>query len=123
MTYALLRVRRSARATLREWLGTLLATCVCACSGAGGATASTGIHNDPPQLAPTSATLVAVTNSTTGTIELLSVDTQTGTPTPIVGDPLPEGPAPSAVVIDPLKRFLYVATSSGEVRGYSIDPS
>ena len=36
---------------------------------------------------------------------------------------MPEGPTPSAVAIDPQKRFLYVTTSSGEVRGYSIDPS
>src|SRR5882762_8917131 len=41
----------------------------------------------------------------------------------IAGDPLPEGPMPSAVAIDPQKRFLYVTTSSGEIRGYSIDPS
>jgi 6-phosphogluconolactonase (cycloisomerase 2 family) len=36
---------------------------------------------------------------------------------------LPDGPTPSAVAIDPKKRFLYVASSSGEIRGYLIDPS
>jgi 6-phosphogluconolactonase (cycloisomerase 2 family) len=106
------------RPTLRACLGALLVTCVCACDGPSGP--STGYNNNPP---PTSATLVAVTNSTTGTIDVLSIDLKTGAPTPIAGDPVPEGPTPSAVAIDPQKRFLYVTTSSGEVRGYSIDPS
>ena len=70
-----------------------------------------------------SATLLAVTNSTAGTIDVFSIDTNTGAPTPIAGVPLPEGPTPSTVAIDPQKRFLYVTSSSGEVRGYSIDPS
>ena len=109
------------RPTLRACLGALL-TCVCACGGGGGSSgSSTGNNNPPPP--PTSATLLAVTNSTTGTIDVYSIDTKTGAPLPIAGDPLPEGPTPSAVAIDPQKRFLYVTTSSGEVRGYSIDPS
>ena len=110
------------RPTLRACLGGLLVTCVCACGGGGGPSGGfTGNNNPPPP--PTSATLLAVTNSTTGTIDVFSIDTKTGAPTPIAGDPLPEGPTPSAVAIDPQKRFLYVTTSSGEVRGYSIDPS
>src|SRR3979411_2371423 len=85
------------RPTLRACLGALLVTCVCACGGGGGSSGgSTGKHNPPPPPTP---------------------------PTPPTGDPLPEGPTPSAVAIDPQKRFLYVTTSSGEVRGYSIDPS
>lgn len=124
MPYALLRVHRCAHATLRDWLGTLLAVCACACSASGGPAAdSTGIHNTPPLPTPTTASLIAVTNSTTGTIEIISVDTHTGVPTPVAGDPLPEGPAPSAIAIDPLKRFVYVTASSGAVRGYVIDPA
>ncbi len=102
------------RPTLRACLA-LLVTCVCACGGGGPSGGSTGNNNPPPP--PTSATLLAVTNSTTGTIDVFSIDTKTGAPTPIARDPLPEGPTPSAVAIDPQKRFLYVTTSSGEVRG------
>jgi 6-phosphogluconolactonase len=76
------------------------------------------------QLAPpTTASLLAVTNATPGTIDILTIDTTTGVPTPIAANPLPDGPTPSAVVIDPAKRFLYVASTSGEVRGYLINPS
>src|ERR1700722_12155705 len=112
------------RPTLRACLGALLVTCVCACGGGGG---SSGSYSPPPPPPPppppTSATLLAVTNSTTGTIDVFSIDTKTGAPTPIAGDPLPDGPTPSAVAIDPQKRFLYVTTSSGEGRGHSIYPS
>src|SRR5450631_3277030 len=111
------------RLTLRACLGALLVTCVCACGGGGGNSGGYSPPPPPPPPPPTSATLLAVTNSTTGTIDVFSIDTKTGAPTPIAGDPLPEGPTPSAVAIDPQKRFLYVTTSSGEVRGYSIDPS
>src|SRR5258708_18871191 len=110
------------RPTRRACLGALLVPCVCACGGGGGPSGgSTGISNPPPP--PTSATLLAVTNSTTGTIDVFSIDTKTGAPTPIAGDPLPEGPTPSAVAIDPQKRFLYFTTSSGVVSRYSIGPS
>src|SRR5258708_17618428 len=110
------------RPTLLACRGALLLTGVFACGGGGGPyDGSTGYNNPPPP--PTSATFLAVTNSTTGTIDVFSIDTKTGAPKPIAGDPLPEGPTPSAVAIDPQKRFLYVTTSSGEVRGYSIDPS
>ncbi|MBV8911296.1 MAG: beta-propeller fold lactonase family protein [Gammaproteobacteria bacterium] len=84
-----------------------------------------GYYNatDCPPPSPTSASLLAVTNATSGTIDMLTIDTRTGVPTPIVGNPLPDGPAASAVAIDPHKRFLYVSSLSGEVRGYVIDPS
>jgi 6-phosphogluconolactonase len=89
--------------------------------GCGGGSGSSG--GSTPLPTPTSASLLAVTNATNGTIDLLTIDTQTGVPTPLAGDPLPDGPAPAAVAIDPKKRFLYVASTSGAVRGYLIEPS
>jgi 6-phosphogluconolactonase (cycloisomerase 2 family) len=53
----------------------------------------------------------------------MTIDTTTGVPTPVAGSPLSDGTTPSAIAIDPQKRFLYVASSSGEIRGYLIDPS
>src|SRR5258708_9899058 len=99
------------RPTLRACLGALLVTCVCACGGGGGPSGgSTGYNNPPPP--PTSATFLAVTNSTTGTIDVFSIDTKTGAPIPIARDPLPAEPTPSAVAIAPQPRVLSVATSA-----------
>lgn len=109
-------IAHRARSNVRALLCATLCAVVCGCGGGGGG--SSGISPPPP----TSATLLAVTNATSGTIDILTIDTTTGIPTPIA-DPLPDGPTASAVSIDPQKRFLYVSSSSGEVRGYAIDPS
>jgi 6-phosphogluconolactonase (cycloisomerase 2 family) len=66
---------------------------------------------------------VAVTNATAQSIDLFTIDTSTGVPTPVAGSPISDGPAAVAVAIDPLKRYLYVLASSGSVRGYEIVPS
>jgi len=50
----------------------------------------------------------------------MTLDAKTGVPTPISGDPLPDGTTPRAIAVDPQKRYLYVASSSGEVRGYAL---
>jgi 6-phosphogluconolactonase (cycloisomerase 2 family) len=110
-------IARRARSNVRGPFCAILCAVACGCGGGGGSSSG----NPPPP--PTSATLLAVTNATPGTIDILTIDTKTGTPTPIAGDPLADGPTPSAVAIDPQKRFLYVTSTSGEVRGYLIDPS
>jgi 6-phosphogluconolactonase len=103
-----------------QWL-----VCGILCSVAGCGGGGDGMIDNPnvPPPAPTTATLLAVTNAMSGTIDMLRIDTKTGAPTPIAGDPLSEGPTASGVAIDPQKRFLYVTSTSGEVRGYLIDPS
>jgi 6-phosphogluconolactonase len=105
------------RSNLRGLFCAILCTVACGC---GGGSSSTGSSPPPP---PTSASLLAVTNATAGTIDILTIDTKTGVPTPIAGDPLPGEPMQSAVAIDPQKRFLYVTSTSGELSGYAIDPS
>src|SRR2546421_5608666 len=110
-------IAHRARSNVRGLFCAILCAVACGCGGGGGSSSG----NPPPP--PTSATLLAVTNATTGTIDILTIDTKTGTPTPIAGNPLPDGPTPSAVAIDPQKRFLYVTSTSGEVREYLIDPS
>jgi 6-phosphogluconolactonase len=89
-------------------------------SGGGGSTPPTG---PTTPTTPTSSSLLAVTNASAGTIDLMTIDTTTGTPSPVSGSPFTDGSAATSVAIDPLKRYLWVASSSGEVRGYIIDPS
>src|SRR4029077_10126262 len=108
------QIAHRARSIVRGLSCRIRCAVACGCGGGGGS--SSGSVNPPPP--PTSATLLAVTNSTTGTIDILTIDTKTGTPTPIAGNPLPDGSTPSAVAIDAQKRFLYVTSTSGEVRGY-----
>jgi 6-phosphogluconolactonase len=111
-------IAHGARSNVRALFCAILCGLVCSCGGGGGS--SSGSNPLPP---PTSASLLAVTNATTGTIDILTIDTTTGAPTPIAGNPLPGGPMQSDVAIDPQKRFLYVTSTSGEVSGYVIDPS
>jgi 6-phosphogluconolactonase (cycloisomerase 2 family) len=100
-----------------------------ACGGGGGSSGSStstgsGSTTGPTTpTTPTTASLLAVTNASNGTIDLLTIDTTAGTPSPVTGSPFTDGPAASAVAIDPLKRYLWVASSSGEIRGYIIEPS
>jgi 6-phosphogluconolactonase len=123
-----------ARSNVQALLCAVLCSMACGCGGGGGSASSgSGAGNTkcgngyytsnclPPT--PTTATLLAVTNATSGTIDMLRIDTTTGVPTPIAGNPLPDGPTAAAVAIDPKKRFLYVSSLSGELRGYVIDPS
>src|SRR6266853_1701935 len=114
-------IAHRARSNVRGLFWAILCGVACGCGGGGGSSSGSSSGNPPPP--PTSATLLAVTNATTGTIDILTIDTKTGTPTPIAGNPLPDGPTPSAVAIGPQKRFLYVTSTSGEIRGYLIDPS
>lgn len=109
-----------ARSNVQGLLCAILCSMACGCGGGGGG--SSDMPTNPPPT-PTTATLLAVTNATSGTIDFLTIDTKTGSPTPIAGNPLPEGAAATALAIDPQKRFLYVTSTSGEVRGYVIDPS
>lgn len=121
-----------ARSNVQGLLCAVLCSMACGCGGGGGGSSDNGLtgglncangySGDCPPPTPTTATLLAVTNATSGTIDLLTIDTKTGVPTPVAGDPLPDGPLASGVAIDPAKRFLYVASTSGEVRGYVIVP-
>ena len=56
-------------------------------------------------------------------IDLLTIDRTTGVPTAVAGNPMPDGSMPAAVALDPLKRFLYVVSTAGELRGYVIGAS
>jgi 6-phosphogluconolactonase (cycloisomerase 2 family) len=53
----------------------------------------------------------------------MTIDTASGAPSAVSGSPFRDGQSASAVAIDPLKRYLWVASSSGELRGYVIEPS
>jgi len=108
------------RSSVRGFFCGLLCAVACGCGGGGG---SGGNNPPPPPPPPTSAALLAVTNATAGSIDILTIDTKTGIPTPIAGNPFPDGSTPSAIAIDPQKRFLYVTSAAGEVRGYLINPS
>src|SRR5579871_758572 len=89
--------------------GTLVAAMlcgwVCACGGGGG---GGGGSPPPPPAAPA---LLVVTNGSVGTIDVLTIDTATGSPSPASGSPFADGPAPQATAVDPQKRYLYVASS------------
>jgi 6-phosphogluconolactonase len=102
---------------LRGLMCALLYSLACACGGQSGGSGTT-----PPPV-PTADSLLAVTNATAASIDLLTIDTTTGAPTSVASNPMPDGPAPAAVAIDPLKRFLYVVSTSGDIRGYAIVPS
>jgi 6-phosphogluconolactonase len=118
-------VAHAARSNVRGLLCAILCGVACGCGGGGGSSSSSSSSSSgsSPPPPPTSDSLLAVTNATSGTIDILTIDTKTGAPTPIAGDPLPGGPMQSAVAIDPQKRFLYVTSTSGEISGYLIDPS
>ena len=53
----------------------------------------------------------------------MTVNNTSGVPTPVSGSPFADGPSPRASAVDPQKRYLYVASSTGEVRGYQIASS
>jgi 6-phosphogluconolactonase len=107
-----------ARSSVRGLFCSLLCAAVCGCGGGGGYGGS-----PPPPPPPPSSSLLVVTNAANGTLDLLTINTTTGTPTPVTGNPLADGTTASGVAIDPQKRYLYVASSSGEIRGYSINSS
>jgi 6-phosphogluconolactonase len=104
--------------TGRTLLGATLCGAVCACGGGGGSYSS-----PPPPPPPPTASLIFVTNGTAGTIDVLTIDAKTGVPTPVAGNPMPDGPTPKGTVVDPQKRYLYVVSSAGEVRGYLLNSS
>lgn len=68
-----------------------------------------GNVNPPPPT--TTATLLAVTNSTNGTIDVLSIDTQTGALVEVVGSPYAAGRNTSAIVV--AGRYVYAANTAG----------
>src|ERR1700683_816938 len=68
-----------ARSSVQGLLCAILCSMACGCGGGGGSSSS-GSNPLPP---PTSASLLAVTNATTGTIDILTIATQTGTRTAI----------------------------------------
>jgi len=109
----------SARSGLRGLVCALVCSLTCGCGGG----SSSGTTPPPPPPPPTTDSLLAVTNATAGSIDLLTIDTTTGIPASVASTPMPDGPTPAAVAIDPLKRFLYVVSTSGELRGYAIVPS
>lgn len=104
-----------ARTLLGMTLGCLIASC-----GGGGGSTGTPSNGTPPPPPPASASLLFVTNGSVGTIDVLTVDNTSGVPKPISGSPFADGPSPVAAAVDPQKRYLYVASSTGEVRGYQI---
>jgi 6-phosphogluconolactonase len=112
--------KHSAPCGLRGLMCALLCGLACGCGGGGG---SGNAMTPPPPPPPTTESLLAVTNETAGSIDLLTIDTTTGVPAPVASSPLQDGSTPAAVAIDPLKRFLYVVSTSGEIRGYAIVPS
>src|SRR5262250_1433137 len=97
-------IARRALSDLRRVCCAILCALACGCGGGGGGDSGGTPPPPPPPPPPTNATLLAVTNATTGTIDILTTDPKTGNPTPIAGNPLPDGPTPSAVAIDPQKR-------------------
>ena len=104
--------------TVRTLLGAMLCGLVCACGGGGSYSSP-----PPPPPPPPSASLIFVTNGSAGTIDVLTIDAKTGVPTPVAGNPLPDGATPKGTVVDPQKRYLYVVSSAGEVRGYLLNSS
>jgi len=109
---------RSAPSNLRGLLvAAMLCSLLVSCGGGGGGSSGT----TPTQ--PTTDSLLAVTNATAGSIDLFTIDTTSGVPSPVASSPINDGPAPAAIAIDPLKRFLYVISTSGELRAYAIDAS
>jgi len=104
-----------ARSSVRWLFSSLLCAVACGCGGGGS-------YSSPPPPPPSSSLLV-VTNAAGGTLDVLTINTTTGTPTPVAGNPLSDGTTASGVAIDPQKRYLYVASSSGEIRGYVINSS
>jgi 6-phosphogluconolactonase len=111
----------STQSSLRGLICALLCSLTCGCGGGSGGSGTT--PPTPTPAPPTTDSLLAVTNATAGSIDLLTIDTTTGVPAPVAGNPMPDGPTPAAVAIDPLRRFLYVVSTSGEIRGYVIVPS
>jgi 6-phosphogluconolactonase (cycloisomerase 2 family) len=109
----------SAQCGLRGLVCALLCSLTCGCGGGSGSGTTPPAPAPPP---PTTDSLLAVTNATAGSIDLLTIDTATGIPASVASSPMPDGPTPAAVAIDPLKRFLYVVSTSGELRAYVIVP-
>ncbi|HLY52442.1 MAG TPA: beta-propeller fold lactonase family protein, partial [Steroidobacteraceae bacterium] len=72
---------------------------------------------------PATPSLLFVTNGSVGSIDVMTVDTTSGVPKPVANSPFADGPSPRASAVDSQKHYLYVASSSGEVRGYQIDSS
>ena len=112
-----------AQSGLRGLVCALLCSLTCGCGGGGGGSEMTPLPPQPPPPPPTTDSLVAVTNATAGSIDLFTIGTTTGVPASVASNPMPDGPTPAAIAIDPLKRFLYVVSTSGELRGYVIAPS
>jgi 6-phosphogluconolactonase len=50
-------------------------------------------------------------NTTTNDVSALAIDPTTGSLTPVPGSPFAAGNAPEAIVVDPVGRFVFVATS------------
>src|ERR1700689_985706 len=114
----------STQSGLRGLVCALLCSLICSCGGgSSGRPITAPPPPPPPPPSSTTDSLLAVTNATAGSIDLLTIDTTTGMPSSVASNPMPDGPTPAAVAIDPLKRFLYVVSTSGELRGYVIDPS
>ena len=81
----------SAQSSLRGLVCALLCSLTCGCGG-GSSSGSSGTTPLPP---PTTDSLLAVTNATAGSIDLLTVDTTTGVPTSVASNPMPDGPMPA----------------------------
>ena len=63
-----------------------------------------------------------VANSVSKDVSAFTVNTNNGTPTPIMGSPFTAGMTPSALATDPLGKFLYVANKgSGDVSAFKIN--
>jgi 6-phosphogluconolactonase len=111
---------KAARSQLQGLLCVLLCSLTLGCGGGGGGGSSVTTPPPPPPPSATTDSLLAVTNSIAESIDLFTIDTTTGMPTPVASNPMQDGSAAAAVAIDPLKRFLYVLSSAGEIRGYVI---
>jgi 6-phosphogluconolactonase len=72
---------------------------------------------------PTGVGLLAVP----GSIQGFTIDSTSGEPTPFPGSPVPTGPNPTAIAIDPSGKFVYVVSDNyplpSNVQGYTINSS
>src|SRR5579863_3399247 len=90
----------SARSGLRGLVCALVCSLACGCGGGGSSSGTTQPSPPPPPPpTPTTDSLLAVTNATAGSIDLLTIDTTTGVPSPVASNPMPDGPTPAAIAI------------------------
>lgn len=70
-----------------------------------------------------SGNLVFVANNTSNNVSVLSLNSTTGTLTPVTGSPVTVGTGPVAIAVDPSGKFVFVANqTSNNLSVFSISP-